>query len=184
MVIIGDIHGEFDLCSQIAYANPDEKCIQIGDFGFGFRLFPEFPSNLYFIRGNHDAPEACQQHPKYLGDFGFDGEIFWVGGADSIDRHLRIEGKTWWRDEQLSYTEFLRCIDLFAEKKPRIVISHDGPQSIINQMFGIKDASATRAALQAMLDTHRPDLWIFGHHPVPKQFGGFRCLGINEEFYC
>lgn len=180
MILVGDIHGDYEAAFRVARDNPNEKVIQIGDFGFGFKEFPEFPDNLFFLRGNHDAPNLCRAHGKYLGEFGvFDG-VFFVSGARTIDPEGRIEGVSWWRDEELSYMELQKAIDLFEKTKPEIVISHDGPQRAIKAMFGIGDTTLTRRALDAMAGLHRPKAWHFGHHHKSKSLNGMHCLGINE----
>ena len=46
------------------------------------------------------------------------------------------------------------------------------------------ETSATASLLQAMLDLHRPEAWIFGHHHVSRDFylkkTRFRCLAELE----
>ena len=186
MVILSDIHGELEYANRVA--SKHGKTLQLGDFGFGFREFGPFNKNLYFFRGNHDNPALVKEHPKWVGDFGLFDNVFFVAGADSIDKSDRIEGVSWWRDEQLSYAQMQDAIDLYQRVKPRYVVSHDGPQSIVESMFGITDRSFTRIGLQHMLDVHVPKMWIFGHHHKSKTFvcqktkGTFKCLKPDEVF--
>jgi hypothetical protein len=186
MIILGDIHGEHERAFKLARKNPKDTIIQLGDFGLGFKEFPPFPDNLSFIRGNHDSPEACHKHPKYLGDYGFkyvDGqEVFFLSGADSIDKNQRIEGVSWWRNEQLSYRELQDAIDLYECVKPKHVISHDGPQSIVEKMFGVYGSTQTRTALQLMLEAHKPELWYFGHWHRTKTLRGSTNFMALPEF--
>ena len=58
--------------------------------------------NHKFIRGNHDDPQACREHPYWIKDGLIENDIMYIGGAWSIDREYRTEGVSWWRDEELS----------------------------------------------------------------------------------
>ena len=194
---IGDIHGALMLYRTLI-ANFDGMTIQVGDFGLGFgkdRSLPTIKGNdNWFIRGNHDNPEVCQQHPNYLGDFGYmeDQELFWAGGAESIDQELRTEGVDWWRNEQLTYAQFNEAIQLYEDKKPKIVVTHDCPidvkTGLIRPMYKNDEWSATQQALQMMFQIYAPDLWVFGHYH-PRQVtsgyvGGtkFVCIPISGVY--
>lgn len=171
MRIIGDVHGRIADYQKLA-AGAGES-IQIGDMGLGFRSVSLPPSHTHkFFRGNHDAPEVCRAHPNYMGDCGYDEalDLFWLSGADSIDKYMRREGVSWWRDEELSVAEFEAALDLYERVKPSVVLSHDGPQDYIQALFGIRDRSRTRQALQAAYELHQPRLWLFGHHHSPRDF--------------
>ena len=66
--------------------------------------------------------------------------------------------------------------------KPRVVLSHDGPQAFIEAGFGIRDRSRTRQALQAAYELWQPKIWVFGHHHLRREFDSrdgtlFVCLG-------
>jgi len=185
MIIVGDIHGRYRKLNDIARKHKDQTIVQIGDFGFGFgEMFDLDGSliekNIRFFRGNHDNPELCNKHPQSLGDYGVFEGMFFVAGADSIDKDLRIEGLTWWRNEELTMQQFNDAIDQYSHVKPEIVLSHDCPQQICTDFFGIPESSRTRQGLQAMLEIHRPRVWIFGHHHrhFAKNVDGctFRCL--------
>ena len=183
MRIIGDVHGRVADYQKLA-ADAGES-IQIGDMGLGFRGVALPPSEVHkFFRGNHDSPEACRAHPNYMGDWGYDAALglFWLSGADSIDKHLRREGVSWWRDEELSLGEFQEALDLYERVKPRVVLSHDGPQAFVEAGFGIRDRSRTRQALQAAYELWQPRVWIHGHHHLRREFESrdgtlFVCLG-------
>lgn len=183
MIILGDIHGHTNKAIELALANPNKLIVQIGDWGLFPKHYIPLPENLKFFRGNHCNPDLAKKHPNYLGDFGFNNNFFWVSGAASIDKSQRIEGVSWWRNEELSYKEFDDCIKMYESMRPQIVLTHDGPQEIIQKMFGISDSTATRQALQAMFEIWQPKLWVFGHHHVRKEMSfsksKFVCL---EEF--
>ena len=142
-----------------------------------------------FIRGNHDNPATCRTLERCIPDGTYDAKsgTFYVGGGLSIDKRYRVEGVSWWRDEELSYAESLRALDVYADTRPDIVVSHECPESVALALFPFyrgSGRSVTRHALQAMLDTHRPAVWIFGHWHVSirRNIGGthFRCLNELE----
>lgn len=202
-VVIGDVHGKTsDLCWMLEH-NPKlsgHLCFQLGDMGLGFRgvILPEQPRDRFlFTRGNHDSPEVCRAHPNYAGDYGYlaDHEMFFLGGAWSIDQAWRVEGVSWWRDEELSATDLNKALQLYGESKPRYVVTHEAPSSaaisILSTLSIHKDPAIcantrTSQVLQQMLELHAPEEWIFGHYHVNYQFifgkTRFRCL--NELYYC
>lgn len=184
----GDVHGDLSkLAHMIGYDDCD-IIIQLGDLGAGFvsseywNRYVNEPKNFLFIRGNHDDPEICRASPNYLGDFGAQGELFYVSGAFSIDYQFRTPGLDWWYDEELSVPQFEECLKLYENAKPRVVISHDCP-NFLNPQYA---PTRTSSYLQTMHNIHQPDLWLFGHHHVSRTttYGKttFRCLNINEIY--
>jgi len=185
MIYVGDIHGHFGFMKDFALGNPEKPMIQVGDFGIGFgEPVPELPSNLKFIRGNHDDPELCQASPNYLGDFGMQDGIFFAGGADSIDKLHRKRFISWWPNEQLTYSQQMKAMDLYRECLPRIVVTHDCPDSVCTELFQIWQGNSTRSFLQELLEIHKPQYWIFGHHHKSRckviQGTTFHCLAEFE----
>ncbi|MDR2571308.1 MAG: metallophosphoesterase [Oscillospiraceae bacterium] len=114
----------------------------------------ELPITLFCIYGNHEMrPENINTYetkewnngivywepefPNLL--FAKDGEIYEldglrcvvIGGANSIDKHLRVRGVSWWEDEQPS-PEIMAYVEeqLEAENwKVDVVLSHTCPYS-------------------------------------------------------
>ena len=198
ITIIGDVHGKTGSYIRLLRNLPDRPSIQVGDMGLGFARVQLDPNQIFprhrFFRGNHDDPAKCRKHPRYMGDWGYDSEtsIFHVAGAWSIDRDMRIEGISWWRDEELSYEELDRAITAYQIAKPRFVLSHDCPEKANNVLlydllgpyFLTKQEcgkSRTCGALQAMLDIHAPEEWVFGHYHVDKTF---YVPGYKTKFTC
>jgi hypothetical protein len=205
ITIIGDIHGKtgqyVHLLRKLEGQTPHATSIQLGDMGLGFSGVGLPPpgttmptGNHTWFRGNHDDPQKCRRHPNYRGDWGYDKatDIFHVAGAFSIDRDHRIEGVSWWPDEELSYSQLEKVIDEYIAAKPRIMLSHDCPE-VVNKVllydlmgpyFLAKQAcgvSRTCGALEAMLDAHQPEEWIFGHYHVDKEV---HAPGYKTKFRC
>lgn len=194
ITFIGDVHGMFatqhKLLERIKKKTPSDLIIQVGDLGMGFHAKDpdrRFPSNYKFIRGNHDCPEVCRAHPNYFGDYGYfpPYKMFYMGGADSIDKNYRIPNLDWWENEQLSYSELQDAIDLCVKTQPEIIVTHDAPKFLYNQLtlgsFVANGQIANRTcnALNTMFELHQPKLWIFGHHHTDQHI-----TVRGTEFYC
>lgn len=202
--IIGDIHGDF-FSYQMALSGIDQS-IQLGDFFIGLggndywhERINDFHSQNpghRFIRGNHDDPARCKNEMVgWIPDGTIEGDTMLVGGAFSIDHFRRQAGVNWWEDEELSIEELYRLINLYAQAKPRIMITHDAPISVSEAMFvktglaiGKRNAKAlptyTGYALETMWSIHKPEIWMFGHWHHTTEFDAFgthfHCLGLND----
>lgn len=195
---IGDVHGKWTRYKKLIKDAP--RSIQVGDFGVGFynprtETYSRPPHDAMakgdhkFIRGNHDNPTQCRSHPCWIPDGTLlDDSIFCIGGALSIDKHLRTEGWDWWADEELSYKEFLQLIQTYEEVKPRVVVSHECPEDVMTRVLHSKNKfkydipSITRQFFDNLMHVHKPDLWIHGHwhfdyHAV---IDGVEFIGLGE----
>ena len=169
MNLIGDIHGKFAQYSKIIATLPES--IQLGDFGMGFIETPQWDQKHKFIRGNHDNPKVCYDHPNFLGDYGIteDG-IFYVSGALSIDAVYRTPGVSWWPNEELSERNYPAILELYEAAKPRIVIAHDAPfvkDYILGGNAEDKKRFPNRTSdllMPAMIKIHSPEIWVHGHY--------------------
>lgn len=110
-----------------------------------------------FLDGNHENFDLLKQYPVV--DFNgaaahkindsiyhiMRGEVmelnnkkfFILGGAESVDKKERIEGKSWWKEESISPTEFAHSLDSLKDHEWKIdyVLTHTGGTSI-NNFFG------------------------------------------------
>lgn len=191
---------------------PGQITFQLGDMGVGFKTKRGNPAsprgglhkdimsngNHRWIRGNHDNPEVARglTDKGYAGDYGYDPtlSLFWCGGAFSYDAAYRVPGVDWWHDEELSYSELLKVIDLYVETKPRIVATHEAPAQVgayLLERYKFRDdqeekaksaSSRTASAFQQMLDQHQPAEWVFGHYHVDQSFvwRGTKFTCVNE----
>jgi len=210
ILLIGDLHSKWASYIDILRDSGIERSIQVGDFGWGMSLDPDpassaFPKqfqqhlltedldciggNHKYFRGNHDNPVLCAQHKHCLPDVYVDDSIglMSVAGAFSIDRGNRTLGYDWWPEEELSYDQLFAAIDMYEKVKPRVMLSHDCPESVVGHMFSRYNpdfGSRTRSALDNMFSIHQPDLWVFGHwhnsHVYHQQGTKFVCLNELE----
>jgi predicted phosphodiesterase len=185
ITFIGDVHGKVHEYKKIV-----DKCefsICVGDVGFepefNWLKKQTFDGTHYIVPGNHDYIPDRYSFP-YIGDYDEIEyySIFMVRGAESIDKHIRIEGLDWFANEELSYSEQLEAFDEYIKVKPEIVVSHDCPQSVMEKLFGYPEKSQTRTMLEMMFQEHQPQLWVFGHHHRSKdvQINGTRFVCLNE----
>jgi len=133
IVVVGDVHGKYDLYHKIT--REFSHTVQLGDFGFKYEILSGVdPNNHKIIGGNHENYDTIVDIPHYLGDFGFTSlngvEFFYYRGAYSIDRQYRTLGIDWWPNEQVDVDGFMKARTLYREIRPRIVITHDCPESI------------------------------------------------------
>lgn len=192
---VGDIHGKYR--SYMDLIAGMDASVQIGDFGIGFagvcyeekdRIINEHVagSRHRFIRGNHDNPARCRQMHGYIADGTIENDVMYIGGAWSIDRNTRCEGVDWWRDEELSYEELERLINIVEVTQPRVLITHDGPSSITYENFTKPRGwthfkTRTGEAFEEMFQVCKPELHIFGHWHIDTDIivdgTRFICLG-------
>ena len=184
ILVIGDVHGKYLDYKEIIDKHNGES-IQLGDFGFNFvhdmHLSFNDVSKHKVLFGNHDDYTYLNREHS-LGNFFIKDDLMCIRGADSIDKRFRTINVDWWENEELSYKEMEEVINVYELNKPKIVISHDGPQSIIEELFGIRDKSLTRQGLEQMLGIHTPNIWIFGHHhkSIDITINGCRFICLNE----
>lgn len=172
---IGDVHGKYRRYRELLHDSPPS--IQIGDMGVGFfhnngRPQPNPPfdvmieGNHRFIRGNHDNPKVCQRHTQWIADGIIENDVMFIGGALSIDKEWRVEGDSWWADEELSSSMLTTLVDLYTTARPRVMVTHDCPASMAVHMCDphkLGFPSRTQQAFQSMFEIYQPELWIFGH---------------------
>ena len=174
---IGDTHANFRLYRAVATAPVETDdwtnkifvpSIQVGDFGMGFNTAPPILAPEHrFIRGNHDNPQLCAEHPNWIADGSVEdlpsgAKMILIGGAFSVDKDMRVEG-----DEQLPQAALKRLCEVYGDVKPTVMVTHDCPEVVAWDLFPghmkFRYPSRTRQAFQTMLAIHKPERWIFGH---------------------
>lgn len=140
LMLIGDVHGKYyEYHELIKIAEQKNiKSIQLGDFGFEIEHIWHRnninSTNHKILFGNHDFYPFIDL-PHSLGNFGYLEEygIFYIRGANSIDKYRRTIGLDWFSNEELSWEEANQCLELYEKIKPNIVISHDCPDFTYKQ---------------------------------------------------
>lgn len=187
LTFIGDVHGKVEQYHQITRDHKFTMCA--GDFGWKqhWEYHRKFIGTTHWVNpGNHDYDGAYndQHYSMSTGNFKYFRhiDVFTVRGADSIDKHLRIEGIDWFSNEELNYQEQLEAFDAYVAAKPRIMLTHDCPQSVMTELFGYPEKSQTRTMLEMMFQEHKPELWVFGHHhkSIKKTILGTEFVCLDE----
>jgi hypothetical protein len=201
LFLIGDIHGRIpEYLRLISTLPPGSRSIALGDLYLGRPGvdLPELPAEHKFIRGNHDNPRLCREHPNYLGEYGYlpDDELFFVSGAQTASWRVLGNSKYWYNDEELSDSALNEAISLYKEKRPSMLVSHTAPfeaaREILKDLNGsyflskqIDLESRTSRALQEMFEAYQPSAWYFGHFHINREFvigeTKFRCSAELSE---
>lgn len=132
-----------------------------------------------------------------------------LGGAFSIDQEQRIEGRSWWREELITFADQVRCgVNLDLHGKPiDIFLSHDCPAGVnrlethlelTSKSMGVdykldRDSRANRTALWQVVELAKPKLLIHGHYHYAytdvlrwdgheMQVAGLACDGMGNSY--
>lgn len=213
--VIGDSHGYFTSpspksgkCLHTLLPTIPLDTVQIGDYGIfdgqDVRTLRKVKKREgytdSFFCGNHDNPELCAKQSNWLGRYGIlpnRPSVMFFGGAESCDVKPngfwagRVEGKDWWKDEQLDHEEMLKALQLYQDTKPDIVLSHDCPKrcyGLLSFTPGFKywewAEGRTPDFLDRLMDIHKPRMWVHGHHHQARSYEvdgcRFRCLDELE----
>ncbi len=222
---IGDIHGQFKgLVHWVKQRKiTDSKIVQVGDFGLGFihkvkeindlqhlNKFLKITGNtLYAIRGNHDNPAYFDGKVSYsnlifLKDYSVldieDKTILLAGGAISIDRTTRREGKDYWKEEVFVFDAEKLAGVLAEARKVDIVVTHNAPSEFwpydlgkVVRTYAIRDINLI-AELAKERDLHSkllkyvstkfsPSHWYYGHFHFTNQgeYSGIKYFALGEQ---
>lgn len=192
ILFIGDIHGYFStLKKEFLDVFGYDIVIQCGDFGiwpqdYCHKLAQEvFKNNkklIYFCDGNHEdhmflknqIDKYGSKNPIEIYNNVFymprgsvlelnNKKFLFMGGANSIDKHLRKENYDWFREETISQKDFNNLP--YELDKVDFVISHTVPECILNSVlkFPGYEKDPSRIALDNILEMFKPDRWYAGH---------------------
>lgn len=160
IVLVGDIHGLYQVVTDAAKKYLDAEIIQVGDFGFWPGLRDRYtppPRNVYFIDGNHDDCGALIGLPPFEWEKPVEiwpnatyvprgtvlelagKNVLFLGGAKSIDRAWRRKGKGvngWFEEEVIRDRDVARALLSAKDKKIDLMITHTPPQWMVDKYFG------------------------------------------------
>lgn len=200
ILVTGDMHGDGDkqLLKTMYFSN--SILIVCGDFGYIWSgaakeneeldILNNYNCTILFIDGNHENFELLNKYPVKLWNGGsvheirsnilhlMRGEVFKIegktfavmGGADSVDKAMRREGISWWKDEIPNieeWTSLMSNLDTI-EWKVDYFLSHTAPTKIVKEMFGkgAKEDTVTQMLEKIRRKVRVKNKWYFGHMHV------------------
>ena len=102
------------------------------------------------------------------------------GGAFSIDRAWRVEGKSWFSEEEYNAQELKRLQENIVKHNYQFdyILTHDAPTSIVKRILYPYTPVDNRTSqlLENIYATCQFKHWYFGHHHKEWQYGPFTCL--------
>lgn len=177
----------------------DDTVIVCGDFGFVWdspyhryflaKLTAE-PFTIAFVDGNHEDFNLLYTYPVIEWNNGKTHKIagniyhlmrgqyfiienksfFTIGGAYSVDKAMRTEGKSWWKDELPTSNDYRIAKETLESNNYKVdyVLTHTLPQSIIHHL-GItpeqNDAELTDY-LECLYNNLQFKKWFAGHFHI------------------
>lgn len=186
VLVTGDIHNEFGKLNEIINVKRPDLIICCGDFGYWpkwvkygsaapIENIKTHGAKLLFCDGNHDDHWSLRDREKdelapnifymprgstYELDDG--RTILFMGGADSIDKNMRVLGRDWFPEEVITYSN----LHNLPEIKIDIFITHTCPAELVLDMLKFypeKKFEPSNEALSELWKMYEPKLWIFGH---------------------
>lgn len=175
--------------------NKNDYIIICGDFGgvwdngeeelYWRKWLQERNFTTLFVDGNHENFDLFGSFPieewnggkvHFVNDsiihlmrgqvYTIDGlKFFTMGGAESIDKYNRIEGKTWWKEELPSNKEFEEALDNLDKNNWEVdyVITHTASTELMQQMCWIKENNPLNSFFNMLQSDLKYKHWYFGH---------------------
>ena len=203
-------------CPYLKKLGAGDFLIVAGDFGFVFlndqreRKFldslAKLPYTVLFIDGNHENFDALFKYPLDMWNggkvhiirdnvlhlmrgqvYGIEGKKFFTfGGGYSIDKFLRREGVSWWKEEMpglAEYEEGMRNLEKHGFKVDYI-ITHAAPESVMNMIFPNHDPEKElNLYLERVKQATEFRHWYFAHLHMEEDYpGNFTMLYTNGVF--
>lgn len=186
--------------------------VQVGDFGYWPHMEPfhERVNGLAagesitfaWLDGNHEnfdaleanvdttapMPQPMASHLTYLPrgcTWTWDGCRFMaLGGAYSIDKEYRTEGRSWWPQELLTREQ----VETAMDRGPvDVLLTHDAPDGVCPIVTpdykGDFTSQGNRKAVLAVLEAVTPRLLVHGHyhHRYSGRLNGTQVEGLGRD---
>ena len=142
---------------------------------------------LHFIDGNHedfDQIEAMVEagSPNEDGHYEFRPNLFYIprgtywtwagkkwlamGGAYSVDKSMRVEGKSWWPQETPTYAQLSKAVDNVAGGVVDYLLTHDAMAETQwpRPLLPIPASLAVRNDISGLVKAVKPKMMFHGHY--------------------
>jgi len=172
----------------------DDYLIICGDWGgiwygsakdnYMIKWYNQKPWTTLFIDGNHENFDSLYTFPivDFCGGkahkisdsiyhlmrgqvFTIEGHTFFtMGGAESVDKHRRVEGISWWPQEMPSDEEYNEALDNIekANNKVDFVLTHSAPDAWLDKWH--YEHNKLTNFLEVLYETLDFKKWYFGHY--------------------
>lgn len=207
VAVCADWHANVGWLRMLSRALPNlaydvETVFQLGDWGMDpvetDVLFAEARiKRVYVVVGNHERFDLISPlldaHPGAAVRV---SDITWIlprparltvggrtilslGGAASVDRHWRAEGRDWWPDEAITDEQVAAAI---AGGPADVLLTHESPANTpvraVRELLGtnprrfpaeaLEESAKSRARVSEVWDAVRPELLMHGHMHTPR----------------
>ncbi|MDE6373345.1 MAG: metallophosphoesterase [Clostridia bacterium] len=189
-------------CDKHPELTKSDYVIIAGDFGGvwaaetlerDLKAFSDLPVTVLFVDGNHENFDLIESYPVEIWNggkvhkikpdiihlmrgqvFEIEGKtIFTFGGATSIDRYWRSEGKEWWAREQPTFDELdegMANLKRYGNKVDYIITHSCGERALAYPQLriaaGVKTMYPESHLLSNFEDAVRFRHWYFGHFHI------------------
>lgn len=194
----------------------DDYVIIAGDFGGvwnkrtlerDLKPFSDLPFTVLFVDGNHENFDLINAYPVEIWNggkvhkikpdiihlmrgqvFEIEGNtIFTFGGATSIDRDWRVEGRSWWAQELPTYEELdegFANLKRYGNKVDYIITHSCGQRALMYPQLrvaaGIKINCTESHLLSNFEDAADFKHWYFGHFHIDAKLSDKHTVLMHE----
>lgn len=182
----------------------EDYVIILGDFGicwdnskeenWWLDWFEDRPWTTLWIDGNHQnfpllysyslgewnggCTHILRPHVRHL----CRGEIFTLnnntffcmGGARSIDRMYRTEGKSWWKEELPNRLEMEHGIDMLADQQYKVdyILTHCAPNYLVDKLFPYENQhdDISNYLEKCIRQQTFFKKWFMGHYHIDRSY--------------
>lgn len=222
ILVVGDVHGSWSQIEKaIRHAKGlgIDTIFQVGDYGIWQNdkaflnqqqaLLEEWDMQLLWIDGNHEnfprlyEKKMLDDGTRYVRDnithvprgyrWTWHGLTFMgLGGAASIDKRFRVEGRTWWPEELLTVDDIIHAQ---SGGPVDVMFTHDSPRTAPNSVtddfrgqleaieyFGASEVEYCtdhRDRLAEVTNVTTPRILIHGHYHM-SMFNTYRHEDENK----
>ena len=187
------ILGDFGAIWEVYGSKENEDYLQV---------YEDMPWTTLWIDGNHENFDAIEQYPVEDWNGGkihrvsptvihlmrgqvftiCDKKIFTMGGGTSIDKRLRQNHISWWKQEIPNTKEFNTAIDNLKanDNKVDLIFTHICSRDIERKIYGgnLKYPDELNGFFEFLKEDIKVEYkhWYFGHHHIDKD--------IDEKHTC
>lgn len=183
MTIVGRCDGDV-----VEYLNLiqrlEDDTIQLGNFGLkrAYDSVLDYPLDVrcHNVLMSYNDYYPYVNYPISMGDYGFLGDVGYIRGAEhprTTTCNRVFPGNNHFEDysdlcfpveEQLNDWDFMRILEGFPARKPKILLSGEIPQVIYEQFTSDRRSSNTRRNMDRLWDIWKPEKWITSNYNLSE----------------